>query len=208
MALTSYSTLITAVGDWLERADTDALVPDWIALTEAHMNRRLRVGRMITRTASFSVDAEFESVPTDFLAPRSARLTSGDKNLLKFFTPEQMAEYKEFNGDTGGDLFAYAVVGTEFEFAPVPTSTYTVALSYYAKIPALTVSNTSNWVLASSPDAYLHGCLMFAGSYYQDAGLRDEHATLFNAALERIEAGDRSSAFAANITTTPSQYAV
>lgn len=207
MALNSYSALITAVGDWLERGDTDALVPDWITLAEAHMNRRLRVNRMITRNATFSVDAEFESVPTDFLAPRSARLTTGDKRLLQFYTPEQMADYKWAN-DQSGTLWAYAVVGSQFEFAPVPNDTYAVALTYYAKIPALTVSNTSNWVLANHPDAYLHGCLMYAGIYYQDDTLKNDNATAFSAAMDRIEAEDRTSQFAANPTPTPSQYAV
>lgn len=207
MALNSYSALITAVGNWLERGDTADLVPSWIALAEAHMNRRLRVNKMLTRNASFSVDAEFESVPADFLAPRSARLTSGDKRLLQYYTPEQMADYK-WAHNQAGTLWAYAVVGSNFEFGPAPNDTYSIALTYYGKIPALTESNTSNWVLASYPDAYLHGCLMYAGIYYIDAEMTNDNATAFTAALDRIEAEDRTSQFAANPTPTPSQYAV
>jgi len=207
MALTSYSTLITAVGDWLERADTDALVPDWIALTEAHMNRRLRVAKMIER-ATATISSGFGTLPTDFLAPHSLRLDEDDYRLLRFVTPTQMAEFKAISSNRSGTPQLYSVINQEIEVGPVPSTSATTMLWYFQKIPALTVSNTSNWVLTSNPDAYLHGCLMFAGSYYQDAGLRDEHATLFNAALERIEAEDRNSQFAANPTPTPSQYAV
>lgn len=207
MSLSSYLGLVTAVGDWLERDDTATLVPDWIAMAESHMNTRLRVGRMISRSASFTVDVEFKDVPADFLAPRSMRQTSGDTGLMAFYTPEQMGEFKA-GPISAGPPTAYAIVGTQFEFGPAPSDSVTVALTYYAKIPALTDVNTSNWVLANYPDAYLHGCLTFAGLYYADDAIKNDNATLFNGVLDRIEADDRRSAFSANPTPIPSSIAI
>lgn len=205
MALTSYSTLLTAVGSWLERDDTAALTPDWIALTEARLNRALRVRKQIVRSTA-TISDEFSALPDDFLAPRSMRLTTGDKSVLAYYTPEQMGEFKA-SGATG-TLSAYAVVGSEFEYGPTPTDSIVVALTYFAKIPALTSINTSNWVLASHPDAYLRGCLLEAGLYYSDQDLVSTNAQLFADAVAAIEADDRRSAFAANPTPTPSAYAV
>lgn len=206
MALDTYANLITSIGDWLERSDTDTLAPDWIALAEAHMNRRLRVSPMITRASAVLSD-EYSQAPSDFLQPITMRLAAGDKRLLQFFTKAQIDEFKAAYGETGTPQ-AYALVGDSFEYAPVPGSDVTVNLTYYARIPALTVSNTSNWVLARYPDAYLHGALLMAGIYYADDGLQQAHGTMFNSALDRIEAEDVRSTFAANPTPTPSQYAV
>lgn len=206
MALDTYANLITSIGDWLERSDTATLAPDWIALAEAHMNRRLRVRSMVSRSQAVLTD-EFSGVPTDFLAPITMRLVGGDKRVLQFFTKEQMDEFKAAYPD-GGTPQAFTIVGGEFEYGPVPSDAVTVALSYYAKIPALSATQATNWVLARHPDAYLHGALLMAGVYYADDALQATHGALFNAALDRIEAEDRQSAFAANPTPTPSQFAV
>jgi hypothetical protein len=41
MALDSYANLKSAVGDWLNRADLSAVIPDFIAMAEAQLSRRL-----------------------------------------------------------------------------------------------------------------------------------------------------------------------
>ena len=206
MALDTYANLITAIGDWLERSDTASLAPDWIALAEASMNRRLRVSRMIER-ASATISSGFGSLPSDFLAPYQFRLDEGDYRLLQYFSPLQMSEFKAAGNRTGTPQ-AYSVIAQEIEVGPVPSASVSTMLWYYQQIPALSGSNASNWVLASHPDAYLHGALLMAGVYYADEALQATHGALFNAAIDRIEAEDRTSAFAANPTLTPSTIAV
>lgn len=206
MALDTYANLITAIGDWLERSDTATLAPDWIALAEAHMNRRLRVSPMIERVATTFASA-YTALPADFLAPHTLRLDEGDYSLLQYFTPVQMAEFKAAGNRTGTPQ-AYTITYQEIEVGPAPSASVSTMLWYYQRIPALSGTNASNWVLARHPDAYLHGALLMAGIYYADDGLQQAHGTMFNAALDRIEVEDRTSAFAANPTPTPSQYAV
>lgn len=206
MALDTYTGLIASIGDWLERSDTATLAPDWITLAEASMNRRLRVSRMIER-ASATISSGFGSLPTDFLAPHSLRLDQGDYRLLQYFTPVQMAEFKA-SGNRTGTPQAYTVVNGEIEVGPEPSASVSTMIWYYQRIPALSGSNASNWLLETNPDAYLHGSLLMAGIYYADEGLQASHGALFNAALDRIEAEDRTSAVAANPTPTPSQFAV
>lgn len=38
MAITTYAELQTAVGNWLHRSDVSTIIPDLIALGEAHLN--------------------------------------------------------------------------------------------------------------------------------------------------------------------------
>jgi hypothetical protein len=69
MAITTYSELQTAIGNWLDHSLFTARVPEFIALFEAAANRRLRVRQMETSidlTPSYGSAA----VPTDYLAWR------------------------------------------------------------------------------------------------------------------------------------------
>jgi len=43
MALTTYSELKTSIADWLNRSDLTTQIADFIALTEADFNSKLRV---------------------------------------------------------------------------------------------------------------------------------------------------------------------
>ena len=50
MAITTYSELKDAVGDWLNRDDLTSVIPNFIALAEAQFNRTIRHRKMVTRS--------------------------------------------------------------------------------------------------------------------------------------------------------------
>ncbi len=66
MALTTYTELKASVADWLNRTDLTSVVPDFIALAEAQIERTLRTRQMIVR-ATASIDTEYSAVPADSL---------------------------------------------------------------------------------------------------------------------------------------------
>lgn len=66
MALDTYANLQTAIANFLARDDLTTEIVDFIKLTEADFNRRLRVRAMETVNTSFSIDAETEALPTGF----------------------------------------------------------------------------------------------------------------------------------------------
>jgi hypothetical protein len=51
---------------------------------------------------------------------------------------------------------------------PYPDGEYDAELLYYAKIPALSDSNTSNWLLEESPDLYLYAALIQSAPYLKE----------------------------------------
>src|SRR5579863_10497735 len=78
MALDNYADLQTAIGNWLNRADLSAAIPDFITIAEAQISRRLQKslteGRMLPRAmvannAAFSIPqaTEYVNLPADFL---------------------------------------------------------------------------------------------------------------------------------------------
>ena len=80
MALTSYSTLKTAIANWLNRTDlSDEIADDFIVLTEADFNSKLRIRKMVNQT-TITIDSETESLPTGFLQVRNFYILSGWKD--------------------------------------------------------------------------------------------------------------------------------
>ena len=70
MALSTYSELKSAIANWLNRSDlTDEIAGDFIKLTEADFNSKLRIRKMITQ-ATITIDSETEALPTGFLQVR------------------------------------------------------------------------------------------------------------------------------------------
>lgn len=183
MAITSYSELQTAVGNWLARADLSSRIPEFIALAEAKMNRELRALDQETKSTSFSINAEYVNVPSSFLQVRSFQTSySGERYGLGFMPPEEMSR-RYGTTDTGPPLY-YCVVGGQFRFAPIPNTTYTATLTYYITIPPL-ASNSTNWLLTAHPDAYLYGSLLESEGFLSN----DERLPTWKAGYDQAIAG-------------------
>jgi hypothetical protein len=185
----TYAGLMASVGDFLARADLVATIPDFIALAEAQMARKLRCRAMVTR-ATASIASEYEALPGDFAAPISMMLDSGQP--LDCVAPDAMARLKWKLGEAAGTPTAYAVVGGEFEFGPAPDGPYTASLTYYARPPALSATTPRNWLLTNHPDAYLYGALSQSAPYLQDDDRLAVWAPLFEAALNDINTASES----------------
>lgn len=163
MALTTYAELQTSIAGFLNRDDLTAVVPDFITLAEASMQRDLKHWRMEKR-ATASIDARFSAVPDDFVSPVRFQVGTTDAPMQPI-SVQDMHDRRNARDDDAGTPCFYALVGDEFEFMPTPSAALTATLYYRAKVPALSDSNTSNWVLANAPDVYLYGALIHTAPY-------------------------------------------
>lgn len=174
MALASYNDLKSSVADWLNRDDLTAVIPDFIALAEAQLERRLPVERMVKR-ANATIDTPFSAVPSDFVSPKSLVLTStAPVQQLEFLSEDELDAKKTVYRSIGKPIY-FTVVGTQFEVLPAPDTEYTAELTYVGTLDRLSNSNPSNWILARHPDAYLYGSLLQAAPYLRD----DERVALW-----------------------------
>ena len=189
MALTTYTELKTSIGDWLNRSDLTSVIPDFISLAEAQIERTLRARQMIVR-ANASFDAQYGAVPSDFLEAKSLKLTSTNpQSPLSFLSIDALdAEMTKYTG-SGKPKF-FGIVGGQLRIVPTPDATYTTELTYYAKLAKLSNDNTTNWLLASSPDIYLYGSLLQAAPYLQDDARIQTWATLYERALNDLQTAD------------------
>ena len=126
-------------------------------------------------TASAGVIAYVEGTMTDNIVANAydyaAYLTTPTSHTntsqLHVVTPEYIGE-KYPPGSTSGRPDIYTIVGDEILLGPEPDGPYYIALDYYKRWDALTVS-ASNWLLTNYPMVYLSAALMEGWMYLQDS---------------------------------------
>ena len=200
MALSTYAELKSSVANWLNRTDlTDEISDDFIKLTEADFNAKLRI-RAMEQIDTITIDSETETVPTGFIAVRSFYiLSSSVKYPLEYITPANMFETR--GGSRTGKPRAYTIESdneTEtFRFGPTPDTTYSGKLSYYKSFTALSDSNTSNWVLANHPGIYLYGSLFHAANFLGgiDPQQVQNWLQMYATSMERCENNDKQDSY-------------
>lgn len=178
MALATYNDLQSAVASWLARTDLTSVIPDFITLAEARINRALRVREMITE-ATGSVSAATLSVPSDFVETFTLTLDTEDDRPLEY-RPAEDSQLR-VAGTISGQPIWFTVIGSNFHFYPTPDGTYSYTLEYYAKVPALSSTLTTNWLLTKAPDLYLFGSLAEASAYLHEEEREAYWSAKFNA---------------------------
>ena len=194
MAITTYSELKTAVADFLNRDDLTSAIPNFVALAEASLNRRMRAPEMVTR-ATVTVDAEYETRPADWLETIRYQMTTNPITVLQFVTPEEASIQKTKFSVSGTPLF-FSTVGTQFQHVPAPDTAYSAELMYYARVAGLSDANTSNWLLTANPDIYLYATLVQSAPYLKEderigvwAGILDRLMAEYEVAEQRAKTG-------------------
>jgi hypothetical protein len=194
MALSNYTALTAGVYAFLSRSDQTANVDTYIGLAEAWLNRKLRVRQMETTTTTMTVTSDVISHPTDWLQWKDLRVTSDPIQHLDIYSEETADQGFEASGTTGYPKRAI-VRGNTTIIRPVPDGTYTYQGVYYAQIPALTSTATTNWLLTSYPDAYLYGALLAANLNIQDDSETGQWGPLFNIVVKEIEEAEQKASF-------------
>ena len=198
MALDTYSGLKTSIADYVNRDDLTSIIPTFITLAEAKFNRKLRVRQMIKR-ATATIDTQYFAYPTDWLQAKEFILNTNPITYMEFVTDRQSNELRQNNIIAVGKPTYYTIIGTQIEVIATPDSSYTGELTYYGKIPALSDSNTSNWLLAYAPDLYLYGALLEATPYLKDDERLATWSQLYINSISDIEIADQR----ASVSSTP-----
>lgn len=190
----TYAGLQASVAEFLNRAELLATIPDFIKLAETQLNRKLRAADMIT-SATLSVSTSSAALPADFNGMVSFELPSGAGTPLRYVKPEEVRALRQTLYTTTGAPKVWSIAGTNLETAPPPDQAYLCLMLYYARIPALTNSNTSNWLLTKHPDAYLYGALLQSAPYLKDDARLQTWAALYEKAIDDIAQSDGRVAF-------------
>lgn len=197
MALSTYATLQTAVASLLNRSDILEVIPDWVDLVEAELNRILDGRPMRTELAVEYDTTGRLAVPVDFLRPVALTL---ETDLYGWPIEVKSYEYiiqKQAQLVTGPPRYV-TLVGDTLIVAPTPDSTYTGTLIYDAILAPLSDSQTTNWVLTKHPDVYLYGCAFHSAPYLKDEERLPMWESLYRKALEQIRLLAQQSEYGVN----------
>ena len=181
MALSTYSEIKSTIADYLNRADLTAVLPSFVTLAEAKFNRELRTRDMLVQAQETSSN-QYVSLPTDFLQHYSLALDAASAQPPMDYIGPQEAKVLKAQNRTASTTYYYTVIDSAFEIVPTPNADLDLDLVYYAKIPALSDGNTTNWLLTKSPDLYLYSALLEAAPYLKD----DDRVQLWAAARQRV----------------------
>lgn len=190
MALGTYSELRAAIARVLQRSDLVAAIPDLIAVAESQMSQRLDARQQdTTSNVSTVANTETVSLPSDILEMRSLTVTSTTPDVvLNYVTPEKLRS--DYGYNNAGTPRAYTIIGNLAYLAPVPDQVYTLSFVYRARVPSLSDSVTTNYVLTNYPDVYLYGALANAGPYIEDNARVAQWKQAFQQAIEGVNAVD------------------
>lgn len=166
MAITTYAELQTAIADWLNRADLDQKIPEFITLAESTLNDVLRSSDMVT-SDTVSITAGRATLPTDAMEIVYAQVASAPTEPLEQVTPQQLTMLRRTRTRNAANPRFFAVIGREMAVTPTPASG-SLDIDYYQRIPALSDSNTSNWLLEDAPHVYLYTSLLHATPFLMD----------------------------------------
>ncbi|WP_426238174.1 phage adaptor protein [Pararhizobium sp. DWP1-1-3] len=159
--ISDYSALLMDAGDYSGNNGIAHLTPRFVGLAETKLNRVLRVGAM-EKSAVVTLVTGDGDLPDDFIEMRQT-LSADGRNLRSWSLQELSSRFQSF----GGNPIGYAVVGNQLRVRP--TTDGDIGITYYAKLPGLTLSNPTNWLLTSAPDVYLYAVVEEIAIWERDA---------------------------------------
>jgi hypothetical protein len=187
MAINTFTTLKSAVADFLNRSDLTAPIENFIALAEAQINRDLRHWKMETRSSGQqSPSDEYMQLPNDWIETIRLHITDNGTSPLNLMSRASMADKRASNEDAIGVSTHYTHADGQIQLYPTPSATTNLELLYYAKPTALSASNSDNWLLLEAPDVYLYGSLLHSAPYLAEDERIAVWAQMYSAAITRL----------------------
>lgn len=189
MAITTYAELQAAAANWLVRRDLSFRIPEFIALAEARLNRKVRKRQAEVESNLTGVPgSRFINLPAAFAeAVQCWIVTDGQREGLDYREPAlsdaiAVASRPRYWGIDGPNL--------AFE-APCDQA-YSLVLRYLAKY-ALSDAAPTNTLLTDAPDVYLFATLAEAGPFLRDNELASNYEAKLGRAIQELNTKDNRS---------------
>ena len=195
MAISTYSDLQTAIGNYLARSDLSSYIPDFITGAETRIaygaagqfgSEPLRIRAMET-SADITVTSGTGSLPTSFLQMRRLYWDGSPKRALEQDSPESF--YRRWSGSSQGIPTHYIIEGDSIIVGPQNSGT--IKALYYKKFDPVATANPVPWLLTNAPLTYVYGSLLEAAPFIRnDARLPVWHQ-LFAGLVNGLTASDK-----------------
>lgn len=209
MTISTYAEVVTAIQSYmLDRTDLSTNAPEFITLGEGVVNYgfdgdvvsipALRVRDMET-VDSLTPSSNVCTLPSDYLAYKRVVEEASTRRALEYIT-EDAADLL-YADRASGLSNHFMLVGSSL--TALPLSSNDIELTYYARVPALTASATTNWLLTKHPGIYLRASLFMAAEFIKDTEEMLKQGSMLAGLVRAFNAFDQSAKFGnAGITLT------
>lgn len=155
-----YQSLRAAVAQWLARGDLADLIPTFIQMAEARINRDVFVRQRLVTVSGEPTDGGF-GIPADFYR-------------LQYLAGHHAALDYSMEGGT----------------IHLPPGVDAYRMAYWAKIPALSDDAPTNWLLEQEPAIYLYAALIESGPVLKDDARIAMWSTLYENIVNQMQVND------------------
>lgn len=157
----NYTSLKTAITDYMHRSDLSSLTPTFISLAEAFMFRELHVKELQVSVAGTTTSG-YGTLPSDFGSVSRVSVTYG--NSARTLDYQSIADASL--STTANPGFYSLENGKLRIWGAADGQAYT--LYYIPKIVSLSDTVSTNWLLDNAPDLYLYASCLEAAKHIRN----------------------------------------
>jgi hypothetical protein len=202
--VTSYSSLLTAIGDWLARSDLTGFIPNFVQNFEEDFLREPKnYGRWMESALNVSIASSVATVPTDYLGLKYAYVNGSPSSKLDRASLNQCYGRYPRGGDTGRPVLIARDAGN-FVFGPAPDSNYTIKGTYYAKpvlLRSFAADAAAHWMIINAPDVIIYGALLQSAPFLRNESRLPMWQQMYSLSLESYRRMNRDE----DVSGSPSQ---
>jgi len=181
--ITGYTSLQTAVADYLNNSTLTTFLPNFIQNWEERFYRDPKnFGRWMETSADSVIASDVVAVPASYLKLKYAYVSGSPSARLDRVSINQLLGTYPRGGSDGTPVWI-AREGSNFLFGPEPDFAYTIHLIYFAKqtlIRNYAGDAAAHWLILNAPEMVLYGALLEAEPFL----LGDARVPLWKAAYD------------------------
>jgi|TARA_B100001287_G_C22623810_1_gene501474 hypothetical protein len=190
----TYDEIKTKVAEYLNRTDLTSQMDMFIDLTESDINKVIKHQDLIKR-ANAVAETQYTQLPSDWSRVINVELNTSDHTTLLQQSTESLDLKRTSIDNVSGRPEYFAITDNAIELCPTPDTNYELQLTYYANIPELSSTNTTNVVSDKFPDVYIYGCCKHASVFLMEDERVGMFQTLFDKALEEVRLQQERASF-------------
>lgn len=205
--IVDYASLSANISAMLLRATTDlvatpAQIQNWIALTEAEFNRKLRIPELeATTTLTLVAGTGYTALPASFKRISMLIFNSEPWSIDQATRQEVLKETVNAQNAQPRKFVEWA---KQLWWGPVPDSDYTMTLDYYVGVTPLDPAiNPTSGVLLAFPDLYLYGALKQAQMQLVDLTKGQLWTANYNAIMDDVELAAQKEKMSSSLRMRP-----
>lgn len=166
----TYNSLITTVGDYLERDDLAAKIPIFIMLAEKKCSRVLKAQlAQIAVTSTLTINSPVVVKPQRWVETISFTIeTDNGIVVLKERARELIQSMYPVLTDTAEPRYYAEWQENYYYVGPTPDAAYNFELMMYQQPPALGETQQTNYLTDNAPDLLLYSTLLEAEGYLKN----------------------------------------